>query len=285
MSQVHTQDLPCGSSQILSLRITGSSTLQGTTYVCVPGIGGSATAWDAFAREMCACDARATVIAFDLRCHGLSTCKLQAFDTDFFKTYALDIAHVINALGLKKVVLVGHSFGGLICLSYLSHLPARMVTSVYLFNTPSYTTLLSSVVHRPLYSILCLVSNDKNDGRRPYTPQLHQRYKNSWDFSPSRIYHDIRSVGLFRFIIFWLLILSTPVQDYGDLPDTIRYFCIWGKYDLLVSRKNALGLHAQLPRAQAYQLATNHNCIVNQAVQAAHYVVATQASLQAPHGS
>ncbi len=277
--------ISCGDLGTIATRIYGNQSLRGTIYLCISGIGGSATAWDTFAKTVCTVDKQATVIAYDHRCHGLSTRVLRPFTRDIFYTFGLDTAHIIEKLGIKSVVLIGHSFGGLIALSCIANKLVKNVSAVYCFSTPFSTTCLSPTLHNQCYEILKLLPTTGNDHRVPYSTALHLRYKDSWDFSPGRIYHDIQSVGVLQFVLLWLLILSAPQQSFENLPPETRYFCIHSDYDQVVSKRNSTALCRALPEVTERALLTNHNSIVNQASEAALYVAATRACDQARHES
>ncbi|MBU1376514.1 MAG: alpha/beta hydrolase [Alphaproteobacteria bacterium] len=68
-------------------------------------------------------------IAFDRRGHGRSDVPSRGYDMD---TLADDLAAVIDALGLKDVILVGHSMGGAEVVHYLARHGAAKVKKVVL---------------------------------------------------------------------------------------------------------------------------------------------------------
>lgn len=92
----------------------------------------SADAWDA---QMVFLGERGyRVIAHDRRGHGRSTQTWTGNDMD---TYANDLAELIEALGLKQVVLVGHSTGGGEVTRYIGrHGTARVAKMVLLGAVP-----------------------------------------------------------------------------------------------------------------------------------------------------
>lgn len=82
--------------------------------VCVllHGFGDSSRVWDAFAQTL----ARTrTVLAIDLKGHGDSSWDP---DGDYrLESYAGDIVEALERLAGRRVVLVGHSLGGMLCMS------------------------------------------------------------------------------------------------------------------------------------------------------------------------
>ena len=65
-----------------------------------------------------------TVVTLDLAGHGRSGATRERWSWD---AYADDVAAVVNALDLDRVVLVGHSMGGLVALLAAPKLPGRVI--------------------------------------------------------------------------------------------------------------------------------------------------------------
>jgi len=85
--------------------------------------GGSANAhwWDFVAPQLAA---TCHVLAPDLRGHGCSDVPAtRAYSLD---DHAGDVAHLVDALALEKVILVGHSFGGFTVLAASALLAERL---------------------------------------------------------------------------------------------------------------------------------------------------------------
>ncbi|MEQ9363551.1 MAG: alpha/beta hydrolase [Leptospirales bacterium] len=70
-------------------------------------------------------------IAIDLRGHGRS----DPGETYSIRSLADDVAAVIDALGLKRFVLVGHSMGGLVALECARRYSADRVAGLYLLDS------------------------------------------------------------------------------------------------------------------------------------------------------
>lgn len=73
------------------------------------------------------------VHSLDLRGHGDSVWT----DPSMYKYahYASDVAQMVEKLGLRDVVLVGHSMGGTVALFYAAHYPERVKTLVVVDST------------------------------------------------------------------------------------------------------------------------------------------------------
>jgi pimeloyl-ACP methyl ester carboxylesterase len=72
------------------------------------------------------------VTAYDLRGHGYSSMPAAGYT---HMGMADDLARLVDSLGLKKFHLVGHSFGGLVSLSYARRYPHRL-RSLVLADVP-----------------------------------------------------------------------------------------------------------------------------------------------------
>jgi pimeloyl-ACP methyl ester carboxylesterase len=72
-------------------------------------------------------------LAMDLRGHGKSAAPRN--DDYAVESFAKDVHAVVNALGLKRVVLVGHSLGGAVAIAYAAAHPER-VAGLVLVDAP-----------------------------------------------------------------------------------------------------------------------------------------------------
>lgn len=87
-----------------------TETGEGTPLVFIHGWLGSKNSWDGVKKEI---DVDNPEVFYDQRCHGDSTCS--SFD---FETLAEDLNALIEELGLEDPLLVGHSMGGMVALTY-----------------------------------------------------------------------------------------------------------------------------------------------------------------------
>jgi pimeloyl-ACP methyl ester carboxylesterase len=86
--------------------------------VLIHGAGGSRLNWPPELRRL----ERATVYTLDLPGHGRSSGKSR----DTIEEYAADVAAFLDAVGIKRAVLVGHSMGGAIALTMALDFPERV---------------------------------------------------------------------------------------------------------------------------------------------------------------
>lgn len=274
----HIIEVQSYDGESLSIRYFGNLMHTTKTYVCVAGLGGTSTAWDVFARQIIEQTPEVLIIAIDMRGHNTSSRVFPSLDADIFKTLAQDIQAVCRSLNLVNPILIGHSLGGIIVLSYLKHAFSPAPKMICILNTPSYSTFLPPRLHKPLYGLLQRYSKNDHAQRPIFTPEMHARYKNSWDFSPRRISQDMRCMGIIRFFLLWFVTLSAPRQKYS-CTQTANIHCILGKKDLIVRQRNAQKLQEFFPNAHWFFVDANHNSIVNEPEAIARYVLAAQASV------
>ena len=93
---------------------------QGPPIVCVHGLTANAFCFQAFADDL-AHDHR--VFAYDLRGRGDSDKPEHGYSVPIHTT---DLSRLIDALGLERPVLMGHSLGALISLYFAAHYPQKL---------------------------------------------------------------------------------------------------------------------------------------------------------------
>lgn len=104
---------------------------EGTPVVFVHSACGDTRQWAAQLQHV---RSRRRAVALDLRGHGQSTLTSGADFT--VEDLARDVASVVDGLGLSRVVLVGHSLGGAVCVAYAGAHPER-VAGLFLLDPAS----------------------------------------------------------------------------------------------------------------------------------------------------
>jgi pimeloyl-ACP methyl ester carboxylesterase len=104
----------------------------GMPLILVHGLGGSTQMWQTVAGPL---SERHRVIAYDLRGLGRSTTPPPPYS---LAQLVADLDALVEALGLARVALVGHSLGGAVVLAYAARHPKR-VRAVVGVSAPSFT--------------------------------------------------------------------------------------------------------------------------------------------------
>jgi pimeloyl-ACP methyl ester carboxylesterase len=103
---------------------------EGLPVVLLHSFGGDSGQW---ASQLSHLRHQRRALAIDLRGHGKSASPR---DLDYaVASFAKDVDAVVNALGLKRVVLVGHSLGGAVAIAYAGAHPNR-VAGLVLVGAP-----------------------------------------------------------------------------------------------------------------------------------------------------
>jgi sigma-B regulation protein RsbQ len=128
---------PLSSAEVtLRNRVTVSGNPDGPPMVFVHGFGGSQESWSFVAPEF---EADYRVVVFD---HvGAGSSDLAAYNRgkyDSLHGYADDIIEVIESLGLRDVICVGHSVGGMMCILAANRRPDLISRLILLGPSPRY---------------------------------------------------------------------------------------------------------------------------------------------------
>jgi pimeloyl-ACP methyl ester carboxylesterase len=110
----------------------GGAPALATPLVIVHGFAAGRDDWNAFVER--ACD-RGPVLTYDLRGHGRSGAGLHPEQTSL-TDLTTDLTHLLDALGIKRAHVLGHSLGGMVALDFVLRHPARTHGLVLVSTTP-----------------------------------------------------------------------------------------------------------------------------------------------------
>jgi len=153
------------------------------------GLGGDLTAWDKIRQALRKLGYSS--VAIDLRGHGLSQRPKDQ------KSYAIensvkDVLLIIQKEGIKKPVIIGHCFGGMIAIA-LGGMHPKTPKALILINTgytgPKLTKILSK--NSLLFKILPTTPSLKHPKHADFS-----KFIGTGDYSPRRIYSDIRHTSM-----------------------------------------------------------------------------------------
>ena len=99
----------------------------GAPLVLVPGLTANAHSFDGLLTAGLADGLR--ILAFDARGRGLSDTPAEGYT---IADHAVDVLAALDALGLDRVALGGHSFGGLLAYHLAAHHPERVERAIIL---------------------------------------------------------------------------------------------------------------------------------------------------------
>ena len=119
------------------------------TLVFVHGVSGSSSAWVKFENRF---KNEFNVLSFDLRGHGKSF-KPQEYEKYSVSYFAEDLHSLLEDLGIKKFVLISHSFGCFVAFEFLREHQSMVSKSVFLSPNFSVYKMLSARIVRPFVSV------------------------------------------------------------------------------------------------------------------------------------
>ncbi|MFZ0613984.1 MAG: alpha/beta hydrolase [Desulfobacterales bacterium] len=106
---------------------------EGLTILCVHGLTANCRCWDTMASVLAP---RFELVAPDLRGRGLSEKPAQGYDVE---QHGRDLAAMIENMGIRRPVLMGHSLGALIALAFAARRPAQTAGLVLIDGAGSLT--------------------------------------------------------------------------------------------------------------------------------------------------
>jgi pimeloyl-ACP methyl ester carboxylesterase len=258
--------IPSFDGEKLSVVVQGNLSNPSKTFILLSGLGGGITAWSFICEELLTLRPDIRCIVMDMRGHSSSSHVFPANEQSFFEVLAKDIAVVCEKYDCKNPILVGHSLGGLVLQTYLQLQLTPTPQKTVLICTPMVTQVLPEFIGEWAYKVLSSWSNLFKHSFPAMSIATHLQHKNSFDFSLLRISHDIVTVGLVQFVLYWLCILSrkgTPVGAFTNYTVEL----IFGTRDLILPKFKQNQIRSFLPDSQVATIDSCHNAVVNEPAQ------------------
>lgn len=161
------------------------------TLVFVHGVSGSSSAWLPYEKKF---ENKYNVLSFDLRGHGKSE-KPLGCESYKIELLAEDIHSLLQKLSISKCIIISHSFGSVILLSFLSRYQ-NLVEKVILLS-PQYdvSKMLSAKIAKPfIFGLTSLLPSTKSN--KPAGHIDYSKYLNSKDWNIPRTIADVTNTGI-----------------------------------------------------------------------------------------
>lgn len=226
--------------------------------IFVHGLSGSSSAWVKYENFF---KQKYNVLSFDLRGHGQSH-KPKEYDEYQIEKFSEDLFDLIKYEKINNFVLVGHSFGSLIVLDFLSRYQASVRAAVllspnYKIGTRQVEKILKLLL--PISKILEIVPFSG----RPRGQIDYSRFPNTGDWNIRRMIADIHKTS-------WRVYLFSTRQSYKfDKEDflekiNIPALIIHGKKDTIFPCQNSILMDQKIKKSKLVLLDdTDHIIVLN----------------------
>ncbi|MFA6027577.1 MAG: alpha/beta hydrolase [Patescibacteria group bacterium] len=161
------------------------------TLLFVHGLSGSSSAFLPYEKKF---KEKYNVVSLDLRGHGKSI-KHNKYEEYTLSKFANDINDLIEYLKLENIILIGHSFGALIVLEFLSSYQNKIKAVVFL--SPNYAVQKRKIaqVIKPFLAVTSIMKY------LPFSYEIkgqvdYSFYENTGDWNLRRSIADIRNTSL-----------------------------------------------------------------------------------------
>lgn len=230
------------------------------TLVFVHGLSGSSSAWFPYENKF---KEKYNILTFDLRGHGKSL-KPKHYDDYKIENFAEDLDKLVKYLGVKKFVLISHSFATLIALEYLFRRGENIVAAVFLSPSFSVKKQLSAQILRPFMALSRILQvfpfSGKAAGHIDYS-----KYPMSGDWNIPRMIADI---GNTRIRVYLYCSSQSSTFDREDLLEkiSIPVLLIHGKNDTIFPVRNSIVMAKKIKDSELIILNNaDHIIILNNA--------------------
>ncbi len=224
------------------------------------GLGGDLTAWNE--ERLSLYQQGFSSIAVDLRAHGLSD-RPGKRESYSLKNFALDIKGLIDHERIKKPVIIGHCFGGMVAMTLVGIYPdlARamiLVDTNYKSPFLSHLFLVNNPLHHVFYLAEKIIPGFHLSGHRDF-----KKYKNTGDYNLIRVASDIAGVSLKDYLMVFESLMDFNASDWlGKIA--VPTLVIEGKEDSVFPPDVAKMLHKRIVKSKIRFIKNaNHILVIN----------------------
>ena len=169
-------------------KVPDSKTACGMTLVLLHGAGGDLSVWKKYSKSFLKMGI--STIAFDMRGHGKSGRPGKISDYKL-ESFAKDIKIVIEKEKIKRSVLAGHCFGGMVAITFEGMYP-KMAEALILINTPDKSPKrLRHTIGQKHFGMLLGMMPIIHLRKKEFRHNDFERYVGKGDWNVLRIYSDI----------------------------------------------------------------------------------------------
>lgn len=223
--------------------------------VVIPGFGGDINFLNRFLNELKILNPKANLYFFSPRGHAFSSNNFpEGFDLE--NVHAQDFLAFIKYFNLKKFIVIGHSFGGVIIQNYLN-LPNTIYPTQFFLICSAPKINGVPFLKKTCYNLLARRSGD----RKPFayqTPKFYKKFEKSWDIDLARWFHDtVVTGGIINWILHFLSLSPWHNQNPTTLNQETGYY-LYGKKDIIITKSQQLGYLKKLTKINGLEINSGH---------------------------
>ncbi len=162
------------------------------TLILVHGVCGSSSAWWEYEKRL---NDKYNIVSFDIRGHGKSK-RFLNYDDYKIENFSNDLFELVNHLGIKKFVLISHSFGSFISLDFIDKYREYILAGIFLSPNFNANLMPESHIAKPFLDLLSKINFPISSSKERKHLDYLTKYPNSGDFNIRRTVADVSNTGL-----------------------------------------------------------------------------------------
>lgn len=227
------------------------------TLVFVHGVSASSSAWAKYEEKF---RNKYNILSFDLRGHGKSL-KYPEFKDYELQNFASDMFELLKELSVGKFVFISHSFGTVVALKFLAE-HQDMVKKIIFLSPILGEKKWLAVFLKPVIKIIAWI-NHLRFSQKPRGRVDYSMYPNSSEWSPKRLYADVRNTGLRVYLLCIEQLCAFDGKEFLK-KITAPTLIVHGKEDTYSSVENAFYMALKIKNSELHIMENaNHIIVLN----------------------
>jgi pimeloyl-ACP methyl ester carboxylesterase len=174
------------------------------TLFFIHGVSGSSAAWLPYEKAF---ETKYNVLSLDLRGHGKSF-KPKKYEDYTIEKFSQDLYELLDYLGVKKCILISHSFGVLVALAFIAEHQDMVSATIFISPHFSVGKMPSARMVWPLLMLGVKIKPELSSPSRIGGHVDYSKYKNTGDWNVGRTIADVKNTG------FWIYVYASA-QSYA----------------------------------------------------------------------
>jgi pimeloyl-ACP methyl ester carboxylesterase len=215
------------------------------TLVLVHGLVGSSSAWWEFEKVF---KEKYNTLAIDIRGHGKSK-RFLKYDDYKIENFSNDLLELVNYLGIKKFIIISHSFGSFISLDFISKHKDFIQAAIFLSPHFNASLMPEAKIAKPILSFLTKINFPISKTKERRHLDYLNEYPNSGDFNIRRTFDDVSNTSLRTYLY---CIKQTHSFNGEEILGKINFptLIIHGKEDTIFPIKYGMLMASKIPNSK-----------------------------------